>query len=287
MGDLVALFKLRVVALLLVAAVGGALLGASGWPGVKALVVLLVAGGIGSAGASALNESLEREIDARMRRTQRRPLVTGAIARPGWVPWVGAIMVAVPPVVLLPSNPALALFLALGALIYLGVYTLWLKPRTLLNIVIGGSAGSCTVLSGGAAVGAWTDPGVLALALLVFLWTPIHFWSLAQMYGDDYKRANVPMLPVVTTPRRAAFWALVHGAAAGLVALALSLHPALGPLYFASALVASALFVAQGWRWFVRPDGRQARRVFHISNLYLGLVLLALCLDAVLLVPWP
>jgi protoheme IX farnesyltransferase len=203
MGDLVALFKLRVVALLLVAAVGAASLGAGGWPGVEALVVLLVAGGIGSAGASALNESLEREIDARMRRTQRRPLVTGAIARPGWVPWVGAIMVAGPPVALLPSNPALALFLALGALIYLGVYTVWLKPRTALNIVMGGSAGSCTVLSGGAAVGAWTDQGVLALALLIFLWTPIHSWSLAQKYGDDYKRANVSMLPVVTTPRRA------------------------------------------------------------------------------------
>jgi protoheme IX farnesyltransferase len=279
MGDLVALFKLRVVALLLVAAVGGAVLGAGGWPGINTLGLLLVAGGISSAGASALNESLEREIDAQMRRTRQRPLVTGAIAHSGWVRPVAAAMVALPPIAVLPSNPALALFLALGALIYVGVYTLWLKPRTPLNIVIGGSAGSCTVLGGGAAVGAWADPGVLALALLVFLWTPIHFWSLARMYGDDYKQANVPMLPVVTTPRRAAFWALVHGLAAGLTALALSLHPAVGLLYPTVALTATAYFVWQGWRWWARPTERQARRVFHTSNLYLGLILLSLCLD--------
>ena len=120
----------------------------------------------------------------------------------------------------LPANPALALFLTLGAIIYIGVYTLWLKPRSPLNVVIGGAAGSCAVLSGGAAVGAWSDPGVLALALLVFFWSPTHFWSLALACREDYERAGTPMLPVVTTARRAATWGLIHAMASGVAGLA-------------------------------------------------------------------
>ncbi len=150
------LFRLRIVALLLFAAVAGAFLGAGTWPGGGALAILLVTGGLAAAGASALNEYLERETDARMRRTRhRRPLVTGVIARPGWVLVVGAAMIVLPALAVASANPALAFFLLAGAGIYVGVYTLWLKPRTPLNIVIGGAAGSCAVLSGGAAVRAW------------------------------------------------------------------------------------------------------------------------------------
>lgn len=277
---LVTLFKLRIVALLLFAAVAGAFLGAGGWPGPTTLTVLLVAGGFAAGGASALNEYLEREADARMGRTRNRPLVTGEIARPGWVAVLGTAMILAPSLAVLSTNPALAFFLVLGAIIYVGVYTLWLKPRTAWNIVIGGAAGSCAVLSGGAAAGAWADPGVLALALVIFLWTPIHFWSLAVVYREDYARAGVPMLPVRTTPRRAAFWGLVHGVAGGLTGLALILHPALGPLYLVPVLGATLVLLREGWRLFARPSGRQASRVFHASNLYLAVLLLMICLDA-------
>jgi len=276
----VVLFKLRIVALLLLAAVAGAFLGAEGWPGASTLLVLVTTGGLTAAGASALNEYLEQESDALMRRTRKRPLVTGAIPGPDWVPALGTVMVVVPALFVLPRNPALAGFLLLGAAIYVGVYTLWLKPRTPLNIVIGGAAGSCAVLSGGAGAGAWADPGVLLLALLVFFWTPIHFWSLALTYREDYARAGVPMLPVVTTARRAAVWALVHGVAAGLTGLLLTRHPALGHLYLVAVLAATAFLVARGLHLVLRPSKGAAWRLFHASNLYLAIVLLAVCLDA-------
>lgn len=277
---LVVLFKLRIVVLLLAAAVAGAFLGAGGWPGSAVVRLLLIAGGLTAAGASALNQYLEREADSRMGRTRHRPLVSGAISRPGWVAVIATFLVITPVVAVLPANPALAFFLIGGAFIYVGVYTIWLKPRTSLNIVIGGAAGSFAVLSGGAAAGAWTDPGVLALALLVFFWTPIHFWSLALVYREDYQRAGVPMLPVTTTARRSAFWSLVHGVATGLIGLALGLHPALGLMFLAPVAVGTVYLVGEGWRLLVRPSSRRAWRVFHASNLYLALVLLAICVDA-------
>ena len=143
-----------------------------------------VVGGLAAAGSSALNQYLERDSDRTMKRTRKRPLVTGAIARPGWIPYLATLMILLPSLAVLPFNPALTFFLLLGAVIYVGLYTLWLKPRTLLNIVLGGAAGSAAVLSGSAAAGAWNDPGAVTLALLVFLWTPCHFWSLAIVYQE-------------------------------------------------------------------------------------------------------
>lgn len=249
--SLAVLFKVRIVGLLLAAGAGGAFLAAGGWPGVRPLALMTLTGGLAAMGASALNQHLEQREDAAMRRTRRRPLVTGAFARPGWVPVAGLALIFAPSLTVLPFNPALAFFSIGGAVIYAGVYTLWLKPRTVTNIVIGGAAGTCAVLSGGAAVGpaagapglalsrvlstveglskglalsrvlsaveglangfglshvlstveglanGWAEPGVIVLGLLVFLWTPMHFWSLALLYREDYARAGVPMLPAV------------------------------------------------------------------------------------------
>jgi protoheme IX farnesyltransferase len=279
---LVVLFKLRIVMLLLFAAMGGAFLGAGGWPGGGSLTLVLVTGGLAAAGASALNEYLERKADQRMRRTRHRPLAAGTIQGTVWVPALAVTMIVVPSLVVLTSYPALAFFLMMGAVIYVGVYTLWLKPRTPLNIVIGGAAGSCAVLSGGAAVGAWSDPGVLALALLVFLWTPIHFWSLALVYRDDYARVGVPMLPVVTTPHRAASWGLLHGVGAGVTGLALIFRPGIGVVYLVPALIVTLYLLGQGMRLVIQPSVRRAWRLFHASNLYLAVILLAICVDSLI-----
>jgi protoheme IX farnesyltransferase len=121
-----------------------------------------------AAGASALNQYWERNRDGLMGRTRHRPLVNGDITDPRWVPLVGVALVLVPVLVVLPFNRPLAFFLLLGAFIYVGIYTIWLKPRTLLNIVIGGAAGSAAVLSGSAAAGAWNDVGALVLAAILF-----------------------------------------------------------------------------------------------------------------------
>jgi protoheme IX farnesyltransferase len=274
------LFKLRIVTLLLFAAVGGAFLAAGGWPGMGRLALLFVTGGLAASGASALNQYLEKDSDALMARTRKRPLVTGSIRRPGWVPYVASAMIVVPSLAVLPFYPALTFFLLLGAIVYVGVYTLWLKPRTLLNIVIGGAAGSAAVLSGSAAVGAWNDPGAVVLALLVFLWTPSHFWSLAIVYRNDYTRGGVPMLPTRTSPRQAAFWVFVHTGATALAALMLALHPALGWVYLVPVVAATIDLIARNIRLLIDPDGKQALSLFKASNLYLALVLLMICVEA-------
>lgn len=277
----VALFKLRVVALLLFAAIAGAFVAAGGWPGVLNLVVLLITGGLAAGGASAINQYLEQEQDAEMRRTRHRPLVTGEIAASVWILLLGAAMIITPALAVLPWNQPLAFFLVAGAVIYVGVYTVWLKPRTTLNIVIGGAAGSCAVLSGSAAVGAWNEAGALGLALLVFLWTPIHFWGLALACREEYARAGVPMLPVCTTPRRVAFWGLLHGVGAGVVGILLAFHPRLGLLYLLPALAITLYLLYEGWQLMQHPVKAQAWRVFHASNFYLAALLLFAMLDAV------
>lgn len=274
---IVTLFKLRVVSLLLLAAVGGAFLGTGGWPGWGSLLPLIIAGGMAASGASALNQYLERQTDGLMRRTQQRPLVVGAV-RPAAALSAGIALILLPVLAAALFRPALAFFLLLGALIYVGVYTIWLKKRTLLNIVIGGAAGSAAVMSGGAAVGAWQEPGVIVLALLVFLWTPSHFWSLAILYQRDYRRADVPMLPARSSPQQAALWILLHSAATGWAALLLGALPSLGLLYLLPVGAATIDLFARNFRLLHRPTPAHARSFFIGSNIYLTVVLVAICL---------
>jgi heme o synthase len=284
-ADLAVLFKVRIVLLLVLSAVTAAMIADRGHPPASSLSLLLLAGGVTAAGASALNEYLERDRDALMRRTQRRPLVRGTLPAQALVPYVAAAMVLLPPALIMRSNPALASFLLAGAGTYVGIYTVWLKPRTPVNIVIGGAAGSFAVLAGGAAVHAWTDPGVLLLAALLFFWTPIHFWALALVYREDYARAGVPMLPVVAAGRTSAIWGLLHGFAAGVAGVVLAFHPAMGIVYLIPACLATTALIGQGVRLAIRPTGRQAWALFHTSNLYLAVILLAACLAAVLKSP--
>jgi protoheme IX farnesyltransferase len=279
---LVVLFKLRVVSLLLLAAVGGAFLGAAGWPGFGTLLLVLCAGGLAASGAAAWNQYLERNSDHLMGRTNKRPLVNGDIPNPRWIPWIASAMILLPVLLMLPSNPALSFFLMLGAIIYVGVYTIWLKPRTLLNIVIGGAAGSAAVLTGGAAAGAWQDPGVIVLALLVFAWTPTHFWSLAILYRDDYQRADVPMLPARTSLRAAAWWVMVHTLLTGFAAMLLGLAPALGWLYLAPVTLLTVDMVRRNVRLIREPNPKHALALFIASNTYLMIILLAASIDAVI-----
>lgn len=276
------LFKLRIVSLLLLAATGGAFLGASGWPGSETLILLWITGGLAAAGSSAFNQYLERDADKLMKRTRQRPLASGTITRAGWVPYLASAMILLPSLAVLPFNPALTFFLLLGAVIYIGLYTLWLKPRTLLNIVLGGAAGSAAVLSGSAAAGTWNDPGAVTLALLVFLWTPCHFWSLAIVYRDDYRRGGIPMLPAQTGLRFAAWWVLLHTVATALAALMLAWHPALGWLYLLPVGMATIDLLARNIRLLIRPGTKEAFSLFKASNLYLALILLMICLDALI-----
>ncbi len=286
---IVVLAKLRIVTLLLAAAWGGAMLASGGRPAAADLLLLTITGALAAGGSGAINQYLERDQDARMKRTRRRPLATGQV-RPVWVLVGGAgSVVAAVGLALLAGNLALAFFLALGAFIYIGIYTLWLKPRTLLNVVIGGAAGSAAVLSGSAAVGHWADSGALLLAALLFTWSPSHFWSLALVYRKDYASASFPMLPVVMERRRAVLWTLVHMAVTAAIGLLLAVHPALGWAYFAPILAAT-LWLGRDSIGLLRAhqqgsegeEGRQAMTLFKASNIYLALVLLMICIAAII-----
>ncbi len=281
-SDVMVLFKVRIVVLLLLAALSGLFLGALGWPGAGPFLLIVVTGALTAMGSSAWNQYLERDTDALMTRTRnKRPLVNGAIRRPGWVPYVATAMIVLPVLAVAPSNPALAFFLAAGSFIYVVIYTVWLKPRTNLNIVIGGLAGSAAVLSGGAAAGAWNAPAVLALAVTLFFWTPIHFWALALVYREDYARAKVPMLPVTATPRRAASWGLLHGIGAAIAGMMIAFLPGMGWIYGIPVGIATATLLWQATRMVADPVQRRAWRLFHTSNLYLAVVLVAAIVAAV------
>lgn len=276
----VVLFKLRIVFLLLVAAIGGAFMAAEGFPGLGNLLTLILTGGMAAAGASALNQYWERESDRAMGRTEKRPLVNGAIQNPTWVPWVAILLILVPSFLVLASNPPLTAFLLIGAFIYVVIYTFWLKPRTLLNIVIGGLAGSAAVLSGSAVVGNWDHPGALVLAAILFLWTPFHFWSLAILYRDDYSRSNIPMLPALTTPRQAAWWVMSHTVPAGICALLLAVIPSLGWVYFIPVFLVTVYLFWHNICLIQTPSPQNALKMFLASNYYLLILLIAVCIGS-------
>jgi protoheme IX farnesyltransferase len=272
----ITVFKMRIVSLLVFAALGGAFLGAGGIPSWVALVTILITGTLAAGGASAVNQFLERDSDARARRTSKRPLAAGEIERPWVVLWLAIAMIIVAVVSVLPTNPVMAFYLALGALIYVGVYTIWLKPRSVLNIVIGGAAGSCAVMTGGAAVGAAGSPSVIVLALLVFLWTPAHFWALAMFYKDDYAAVDVPMLPVRASAKNTAWWIFIHAASTGFATLLLALDPDLSWAYLLPTSVITLLMVVGSIRLIRTPERRQAIKLFVLSNLFLAIVLLSI-----------
>ena len=282
MDTFVVLFKLRVVFLLLVAATAGSFLAAEGWPGINILLLTWITGGMAAAGASALNQYWERVSDASMIRTSGRPLVTGEIPNPRWVPFAGLLLILIPSLAVFSFNPALTFWLLTGAFIYVVIYTIWLKPRTLLNVVIGGLAGSAAVLSGSAAAGSWNAPGAIVLALILFLWSPFHFWSLALLYRNDYARADFPMLPARTSPRGAAAWIMVHTIPTGLAGLALAALPFLGWSYLVPVLLITIDLFWRSIKLLQDPSPRNARKVFISSNIYLLVLLLAICIGSVL-----
>ncbi len=276
------LFKLRIgVAIALAAGAGLAV--ERGSAGFFQGLVLVLAVLVASAAAGAFNQYVERDIDVKMARTRNRPFVTGALRHgPFWLWVIGAMTAASVLAAFLSSNWLAATYVFLGAFTYGVVYTVWLKRRTWWNIVVGGLAGSFAVLAGAAAVSPAPGPEALALAAVLFLWTPPHFWSLAIACRDDYAAAGVPMLPVVVGDARAA--RAVHAAAGLLVAA--SLVPfffGLGALYLAAALAGGAYFLAKSLALIRAPGRATARAAFLASLVQLCAVLFGAMADVALL----
>ncbi|MFY9315654.1 MAG: heme o synthase [Burkholderiales bacterium] len=275
------LFKLRIGVAIALAAVAGmaATPGAlQGWQAAVLTLAVLVS----SAAAGAFNQYIERDLDARMARTRNRPFVSGALRHgPQWLWVIGAMTAASVLAAALAANWQAAFYVFMGALTYGVIYTVWLKRRTWLNIVIGGLAGSFAVLAGAAAVTPSLSAESIWLAVALFLWTPPHFWSLAIVCREDYAAAGVPMLPVVVGDARCA--RAILGSA--LVLVAATLMPALhglGWVYLAAAAGGGAYFIAACVALVRDPGRATARASFRASLIQLCLVLLGTIADAAL-----
>jgi protoheme IX farnesyltransferase len=247
-------------------------------PGWKS-AVLVSAVFLASAAAAAFNQYAERDLDARMRRTRNRPFACGSY-RAGWrwLTGIGCIFAAAVCSAAWLLNAHVALYVFLGAFVYGIVYTLWLKQRSVWNIVIGGLAGSFAVLAGAAAITPDLAPAPVILAVALFLWTPPHFWSLATSLREDYAAAGVPMLPVVVGDAAASRVILAHTIAVVSVSL-LPMAVGMGYIYLAGALVGGGYFLLRSVALARDPGPKSAKANFHASLIQLGLLLIAAIVD--------
>lgn len=276
--DYIALVKPKIIPLLVMVALGSTVVAERGIPPIRILIGVLGGGAIASAGALALNSYLEMGIDAQMKRTKSRPLPSQRIVPPSHALILGiALVLAGVTLALLTVNVTATFFVALGAFVYVPVYTLWLKPRTAWNIVLGGFAGSCAALAGWYAVTSSEAVAGWILAALVFVWTPTHFWSLAVITGEDYSAVGIPMLPSVVGPARASRFIVANTLILIPVSLLLSLYlfaPGLY-LYLAVAIVFDLLLLATNVKLFVTPKKENAWLAFKFSSPYLAVIFLA------------
>jgi heme o synthase len=283
--SLLALTKPRIVVELLVTTVPAMLLARRGFPAVELILVTLVGGTLAAGSANTINCFIDRDIDAVMKRTSRRPLVAkGAAIKPAEALVFGILLGAASTVLLGTLVNWLAAALADAAILfYVFVYTLGLKRRTASNIVIGGAAGCFPVLVGWAAVTGRIGLPAIVLFAVIFFWTPPHFWALAMKFRDDYAAANVPMLPVVASASVVTRKIVVYSYI--MVAATLALVPYAGWLYGCCAVGLGTWFLAEAHALrgrVVAGDAPAPMRLFHRSILYLTLLFTAVAVTSLL-----
>jgi protoheme IX farnesyltransferase len=271
--------KPRIIILLLITTIPAMVLAKGGWPSPWLILATLFGGTLAAAGANVINCYVDRDIDEVMRRTRGRPLPRHQVSAVGALTFGVALGLASFTFLSLTVN-VLSAALALSALLfYVFVYTLWMKRSNPQNIVIGGAAGAVPALVGWSAVTDRVGLPAIVLFLIVFYWTPPHFWALSMRYESDYRAAGVPMLPVVRgvpeTTRQILLYSLV------LFAITLLLYPVarLGVLYLSAALVLGTIFLYQAF--VLRRDRTVGRalHLFHYSNTYLALLFAAVAAD--------
>src|ERR1700689_4080428 len=279
-----ALTKPRIIELLLVTTIPTMVVAAKGIPGLWLVVATLAGGTLAAGGANTFNMVIDRDIDAIMERTKRRPLVTGVMSARDATLFAVALEVVAFVVLALWVNQLSAWLAVAATAFYVIVYTFWLKRRSKQNIVIGGAAGAVPVLIGWAAVTnslGWTP---VLLFLVIFIWTPPHFWALAVRYRDDYHAANVPMMPVVASLRRTTLEILVYTVILWALTLLIGSSAHLGWIYAVSALVLGALFTFYALLLYrharnFKADVAEAMRLFHFSITYLTALFVLMAVD--------
>jgi protoheme IX farnesyltransferase len=275
----VALTKPRIIELLLVTTLPTMIVAQRGFPPVWLMVATLAGGALAAGGANAINMVVDRDIDAVMHRTRKRPLVTGAMTPRAALIFALTLEVAAFVELWLAVNLLSAVLAVSATLFYVFVYTLWLKRTSSQNIVIGGAAGAVPVLVGWAAVTnslSWTPVVMFAI---IFIWTPPHFWSLAVKYKDDYEAANVPMLPVVATFTRTARQIFFYTVLLVATTLVLAGVGHLGWLYVVAAIGLGAVFLLMAAGLWRRATPKAAMRLFSYSITYLTLLFVVMAVD--------
>jgi len=275
----IALTKPRIIELLLVTTVPTMFVAERGVPSVWLMVATVVGGTLAAGGANAINMVIDLDIDRVMERTRGRPLVTGAVGSTGAVVFAVSLEVVAFAWLVATVNLLSAVLAVSATIFYVFVYSMWLKRTSTTNIVVGGAAGAVPVLVGWSAVTGSLDWPPVVLFLVVFYWTPPHFWALAIRYRDDYAAAGVPMLPVVAGPRATAHRIVGYTAILVVVTVVFSPVAEMGVVYLVAALVLGAVFIALALALRADPDERRAMRLFHYSITYLTLLFGAMVVD--------
>jgi protoheme IX farnesyltransferase len=277
--EFVVLTKPRVIELLLITTVPAMILAQGGLPDLGLIAAVLVGGALAAGGANTINSWIERDRDQLMRRTRNRPLVTGTI-RPTSALVFGIVLNVVAFALIATAANLLAAALTLSAtLFYVFVYTIWLKPRTAQNIVIGGAAGAIPTLVGWAAVTNTVAAPAWVMFAMVFFWTPPHFWALALRYREDYEAADFPMLPVTRGIAVATRHMLAYSVVVVSESLIRGLTTPVGPLYLVVAVVLGAWFVVGALRLVRDPEPTRAIKYFAFSNAYLAALFVTIAVD--------
>ena len=278
----VALTKPRIIELLLVTTLPTMVVAERGLPPLGLMVWTLVGGSLAAGGANAINMVVDRDIDAVMRRTQDRPLVTGVLTPRAALTFAIALEVGAFAVLARQVNLLSAVLAVSATLFYVFVYTLWLKRSTSNNIVIGGAAGAVPVLVGWAAVTGSLGWAPVVLFGIIVAWTPPHTWALAVKYRDDYTAADVPMLPSVATLRDTSVRILGYTLLLWLVTLVFGAVAGMGVLYTVSAVALGAVFTSLAWALLRDPTPGRAMKLFAWSISYISLLFGAMALDQLL-----
>ena len=275
------LTKPRVIELLLVTTVPAMILAAGELPSLDLIAYVLIGGALAAGGANTINCWIERDRDQVMGRTRNRPLPTGAVS-PDAALVFGLLLEAGAFALLWSTVNLLSASLAVGAMLfYVFVYTIWLKPRSPQNIVIGGAAGAVPVLVGWASVTNDLAAAAWVMFAIVFFWTPPHFWALSLKYFDDYQAAGIPMLPVAKGIPRALKEIVVYSFVVVAVTLVLPAVSHVGVIYIGAAAALGVMFIVQSIRLYRDYTPQRAIGFFTMSNTYLALLFAAIAIDTI------
>ncbi len=284
-AELVALCKPRVIELLITTALPAMFLAARGIPELSPIIGVMIGGSLAAGSANAMNSIIEKDTDSRMHRTSHRPMPNNRLEKKSaWFFAIATQAVALSLIFFL-ANWVAALYTLAATLTYVFIYTIWLKPRTDQNIVIGGAAGAFPAVIGYSAITGYAPWQAWVMFTIIFLWTPAHFWALAVFHEKDYKLGGFPMLPITRGLKSASNWILYYTIATIFASLVLIADPDLRMIYPIVSIIAGVWFLYEAMILSLKqPELHRSRymRFFHISNAYLALLFIAIAVDAMI-----